>query len=135
MAWCQSERRASRPTLDYDEHVEVIERTVEYAAGRIKVLAGTGGNSTSEAIYLTKGAEEVGADGSLQVAPYYNKPTQEGIVPAFQGHRAGDAPADRPLQRPRAVRHRDFGRDHATIGQGPAGTSSGSRKPVAAQIA
>jgi 4-hydroxy-tetrahydrodipicolinate synthase len=72
------------PTLDYDEHVEVIERTVEYAAGRIKVLAGTGGNSTSEAIYLTKGAEEVGADGSLQVAPYYNKPTQEGLFQHFK---------------------------------------------------
>ena len=60
------------PTLDYEEHIEVIERSVEFAGGKIKVLAGTGGNSTSEAIYLTKGAEEVGADGSLQVAPYYN---------------------------------------------------------------
>ncbi|MEO0070154.1 MAG: dihydrodipicolinate synthase family protein, partial [candidate division WOR-3 bacterium] len=47
------------PTLDFEEHIEVIERTVEYAAGKIKVLAGTGGNSTSEAIYLTQGAERV----------------------------------------------------------------------------
>jgi 4-hydroxy-tetrahydrodipicolinate synthase len=72
------------PTLDFDEHIEVIKRTVEYAAGRIKVLAGTGGNSTSEAIYLTQGAERVGADGSLQVAPYYNKPTQEGLFQHFR---------------------------------------------------
>jgi 4-hydroxy-tetrahydrodipicolinate synthase len=72
------------PTLDYKEHVEVIELTVESGEGKIKVLAGTGGNSTSEAIYLTKGAEEVGADGSLQVAPYYNKPTQEGLFQHFR---------------------------------------------------
>jgi 4-hydroxy-tetrahydrodipicolinate synthase len=72
------------PTLDYDEHIQVIESTVEIAAGKIKVLAGTGGNSTSEAIYLTKAAEEAGADGSLQVAPYYNKPTQEGLFQHFQ---------------------------------------------------
>src|SRR5881396_1068721 len=71
------------PTLDYQEHIHVIELAVEFAAGRIKVLAGTGGNSTSEAIYLTKAAEEAGADGSLQVAPYYNKPTQEGLFQHF----------------------------------------------------
>jgi len=72
------------PTLDYEEHVRVIELAVQYAEGKIKVLAGTGGNSTSEAIYLTKAAEEEGADGSLQVAPYYNKPTQEGLFQHFQ---------------------------------------------------
>src|SRR6185503_16258552 len=72
------------PTLDYDEHIEVIARSVEFAAGRIKVLAGTGGNSTSEAIYLTKAAEDAEADGSLQVAPYYNKPTQEGLFQHFK---------------------------------------------------
>jgi len=72
------------PTLDYEEHIQVIESAVEFAAGKIKVLAGTGGNSTSEAIYLTKAAEEAGADGSLQVAPYYNKPTQEGLFQHFQ---------------------------------------------------
>jgi 4-hydroxy-tetrahydrodipicolinate synthase len=71
------------PTLDYEEHVRVIELAVQFAAGKIKVLAGTGGNSTSEAIYLTKAAEEAGADGSLQVAPYYNKPTQEGLFQHF----------------------------------------------------
>ena len=72
------------PTLDYEEHIEVIALSVEYAAGKIKVLAGTGGNSTSEAIYLTKAAEEVGADGSLQVAPYYNKPSPEGLFQHFR---------------------------------------------------
>jgi 4-hydroxy-tetrahydrodipicolinate synthase len=71
------------PTLDYEEHVRVIELAVEFAAKKIKVLAGTGGNSTTEAIYLTKAAEEAGADGSLQVAPYYNKPTQEGLFQHF----------------------------------------------------
>jgi len=71
------------PTLDYEEHVRVIELAVQFAKGRVKVLAGTGGNSTSEAIYLTKAAEEQGADGSLQVAPYYNKPTQEGLFQHF----------------------------------------------------
>jgi 4-hydroxy-tetrahydrodipicolinate synthase len=72
------------PTLDYEEHIRVIELAVKYAAGRVRVLAGTGGNSTSEAIYLTKAAEEVGADGSLQVAPYYNKPTQAGLYQHFR---------------------------------------------------
>ena len=71
------------PTLDYEEHARVIELSVMLAAGKVKVLAGTGGNSTSEAIYLTKAAEEAGADGSLQVAPYYNKPTQEGLFQHF----------------------------------------------------
>jgi 4-hydroxy-tetrahydrodipicolinate synthase len=71
------------PTLDYEEHIEVIAYAVEFAAGKIKVLGGSGSNSTTEAIYLTKGAEKVGADGSLQVAPYYNKPTQEGLYQHF----------------------------------------------------
>ncbi|MFN3408065.1 MAG: 4-hydroxy-tetrahydrodipicolinate synthase [Limisphaerales bacterium] len=72
------------PTVDYDEHIRVIEVVVQAAAGRVKVLAGTGGNSTKEAIYLTQRAQEVGADGSLQVAPYYNKPTQEGLFQHFR---------------------------------------------------
>jgi 4-hydroxy-tetrahydrodipicolinate synthase len=82
------------PTLDYEEHVAVIKRSIEFAAGKIKVLAGTGGNSTSEAIYLTKMAKKAGADGSLQVAPYYNKPTQEGL---FQHFKAIAAATDLPL--------------------------------------
>ena len=71
------------PTLNYEEHIHVIKLAVKYAAGKIKVLAGTGGNSTFEAIYLTQHAEKLGADGSLQVAPYYNKPTQEGLFQHF----------------------------------------------------
>jgi 4-hydroxy-tetrahydrodipicolinate synthase len=72
------------PTLDFDEHIRVIQLSVKFAARRISVLAGTGGNSTSEAIFLTQAAEAAGADGSLQVAPYYNKPTQEGLFQHFR---------------------------------------------------
>ena len=72
------------PTLDYEEHLRVIELTVQYAGGRVKVMAGTGANSTREAVYLTREAEKLGADASLQVAPYYNKPTQEGLYEHFR---------------------------------------------------
>lgn len=72
------------PTVDYQEHIRLIALSVKLAAGKIKVVAGTGGNSTSEAIYLTQEAEKAGADGSLQVAPYYNKPTQEGLFQHFR---------------------------------------------------
>jgi 4-hydroxy-tetrahydrodipicolinate synthase len=72
------------PTVNYEEHIQIIALSVKFAAGKIKVLAGTGGNSTSEAIYLTQEAEKAGADGSLQVAPYYNKPTQEGLFQHFK---------------------------------------------------
>src|ERR1051325_3902323 len=72
------------PTVNYEEHIEIIALSVKFAAGKIKVLAGTGGNSTTEAVYLTEHAERVGADGSLQVAPYYNKPTQEGLFQHFR---------------------------------------------------
>jgi 4-hydroxy-tetrahydrodipicolinate synthase len=63
--------------------VHVIALAVKFAGGKVKVLAGTGGNSTKEAIYLTQHAEKSGADGSLQVAPYYNKPSQEGLFQHF----------------------------------------------------
>src|SRR5256714_2354055 len=72
------------PTVNYEEHIQIIALSVRFAAGKIRVLAGTGGNSTSEAVYLTEHAEKAGADGSLQVAPYYNKPTQEGLVQHFR---------------------------------------------------
>ncbi len=72
------------PTLDYDEHIRVVELAVKFAARRVKVLAGTGANSTREAIHLTCLAEAAGADGSLQVAPYYNKPSQEGLYRHFR---------------------------------------------------
>ena len=66
-------------TLDMDEHCEVMRRTVEIAAGRIAVIGGTGSNSTTEAIQLTRCAQQGGVDACLLVAPYYNKPTQEGL--------------------------------------------------------
>jgi 4-hydroxy-tetrahydrodipicolinate synthase len=72
------------PTINNEEHIKIIALSVKFAAGKIKVLAGTGGNATSEAIYLTQEAEKAGADGSLQVAPYYNKPTQEGLFQHFK---------------------------------------------------
>jgi 4-hydroxy-tetrahydrodipicolinate synthase len=72
------------PTVDYEEHIQLIALSVKFARGRIKVLAGTGANATSEAIYLTQRAEKAGADGSLQVAPYYNKPSQEGLFQHFR---------------------------------------------------
>jgi 4-hydroxy-tetrahydrodipicolinate synthase len=72
------------PTLDHDEHERVIAAVVERAAGRIKVLPGTGSNSTREAIRLTRFAQRAGADGALMVGPYYNKPTQEGYYRHFE---------------------------------------------------
>ena len=72
------------PTVDYEEHILIIDRAVKFARGKVKVLAGTGANSTKEAIFLTQRAEDVGADGSLQVAPYYNKPSQEGLFQHFR---------------------------------------------------
>jgi 4-hydroxy-tetrahydrodipicolinate synthase len=72
------------PTVSVEEHCELIRITVEHIAGRIPVIAGTGGNSTLEAIELTEYAKKVGADASLQVVPYYNKPTQEGMYQHFK---------------------------------------------------
>jgi 4-hydroxy-tetrahydrodipicolinate synthase len=72
------------PTLSFEEHIRVIELSVQFAAGKLCVLAGTGGNSTDEAIYLTVAAEKAGANASLQVCPYYNKPSQEGLFRHFQ---------------------------------------------------
>ncbi len=82
------------PTLTHDEHERVVAAVVEAAGGRIKVMAGTGSNSTAEAIRFTKSAERSGADGALLVAPYYNKPTQEGF---YQHYRAIAATVEFPL--------------------------------------
>src|SRR5438445_4918108 len=71
------------PTLDHAEHERVIAAVVERAAGRIKVVPGTGSNSTREAVRLTRFAQRAGADGALMVGPYYNKPTQEGYYRHF----------------------------------------------------
>lgn len=72
------------PTVDVDEHCELIRATVQHAAGRVPVIAGTGANSTAEAIELTRFAKEAGADAALSVVPYYNKPTQEGLYQHFR---------------------------------------------------
>jgi 4-hydroxy-tetrahydrodipicolinate synthase len=72
------------PTLSHEEHERVIGEVVQIAAGRCKVMAGTGSNSTAEALRLTRWAAKAGADSSLQVAPYYNKPTQEGFYQHFK---------------------------------------------------
>ena len=71
------------PTVDFDEHALLIKAAVEYAAKRVPVIAGTGANSTKEAIHLTRVAKSVGADYALSVVPYYNKPTQEGLFQHF----------------------------------------------------
>ena len=72
------------PTVDHEEHCELIRVAVETVRGRIPVIAGTGGNSTAEAVELTAYAKGVGADATLQVVPYYNKPTQEGLYQHFR---------------------------------------------------
>ena len=72
------------PTLSHDEHERVIELCINESKGKIPVIAGTGSNSTEEAISLTKHAEKVGADGALVVTPYYNKPTQEGLYQHYK---------------------------------------------------
>ena len=72
------------PTVNVDEHCQLIKAAVEYAAGRVAVIAGTGGNSTTEAIELTRFAKSVGAAACLSVVPYYNKPTQDGMYRHFR---------------------------------------------------
>lgn len=72
------------PTLDHDEHTRVVEAAVRAARGRCAVIAGTGSNSTAEAVALTQQAEKTGADAALLVAPYYNKPSQEGLFRHFK---------------------------------------------------
>jgi 4-hydroxy-tetrahydrodipicolinate synthase len=72
------------PTVDFDEHKELIRVAVEHSRGRIPIIAGTGGNSTAEAIELTASAKKAGATASLSVVPYYNKPTQEGMYRHFR---------------------------------------------------
>lgn len=72
------------PTISFEEHEEFIRRVVKIVNGRIKVIAGTGANSTSEAIWLAKGAEDSGVDATLSVNPYYNKPTQRGLIAHYE---------------------------------------------------
>ena len=71
-------------TLSIEEHLEVIKKTVEYASGKIPIIAGTGANSTQEAVDLTRESQALGADYSLLVTPYYNKPTQTGLIKHYE---------------------------------------------------
>ena len=71
------------PTLSHEEHIRIVEVCIEQANKKVPVIAGTGSNSTEEAIYLTKHAEKAGADAALVVTPYYNKPSQEGLLQHF----------------------------------------------------
>jgi 4-hydroxy-tetrahydrodipicolinate synthase len=81
------------PTMSHDEHMRVTELCVEVAKDRVPVIAGTGSNSTDEAVSLTKHAKKAGADAALVVTPYYNKPTQEGLYRHYKAiHDAGDLP-------------------------------------------
>lgn len=81
------------PTLSFEEHFEIIRLTVEITQKKLPIIAGTGANSTAEAIEITQKAQEIGADVALIVAPYYNKPTQEGIYQHFYAiHEATDIP-------------------------------------------
>ena len=91
---CPCGTTGESPTLSHAEHDRVIEIVCEAAAGRIKVMAGTGSNSTREAIRLTQHAKEAGADGAMLVAPYYNKPMQEGF---YEHYRAVAEAVDIPI--------------------------------------
>ncbi|HYI68108.1 MAG TPA: 4-hydroxy-tetrahydrodipicolinate synthase [Skermanella sp.] len=81
------------PTLSHEEHMRVVELCIEAAAGRVPVIAGAGSNSTAEAIVFTRHAKQAGADAVLQVTPYYNKPTQEGLYQHYKAiHDAAEIP-------------------------------------------
>ncbi|MCB1342846.1 MAG: 4-hydroxy-tetrahydrodipicolinate synthase, partial [Pseudooceanicola sp.] len=81
------------PTLSHDEHETVVETVVKAAVGRVPVIAGAGSNNTTEAIRFMKFAKKVGAQGALVVTPYYNKPTQRGLIAHFTAvHNAADLP-------------------------------------------
>ncbi len=82
------------PTVSHGEHMDVVRAVIERAAGRVPVIAGTGSNSTREAVDLTRAAHDAGADGMLAVAPYYNKPSQEGL---YQHFSAVAETTDRPI--------------------------------------
>ncbi len=104
------------PTLSHEEQDRVIAFVIETVAGRVKVMPGTGSNSTAEALRLTKFAEKVGADAALQVAPYYNKPTQQGFYEHFKCLAEEMRPAAVHLQHPRP-----HGKEHRAGDDHPAG--------------
>ena len=122
------------PTLSYEEHMDVIRCVVSEARGRVPVIAGTGSNSTYEALHLTKLSHESGADAMLVVAPYYNKPSQEGL---FRHFAAIADSTDKPkfsTRSPAAVASRLASVWSSGCARNT-NTSRGSRKPAAALIA
>ncbi len=93
MGWCRAVQREESPTLTHAEHKQLVERAVSVVNGRVPVIAGTGSNSTREAIELTRHAEQSGVKAALIVMPYYNKPTQDGMIAHFKAiHDASDIP-------------------------------------------
>jgi hypothetical protein len=133
------------PTLSHEEHEAVIAATVTAAAGRVPVIAGAGSNNTAEAIRFVQHAESVGASAALVVTPYYNKPTQAGLIAHFTALHDGLHPADRHLQHPRPVGGGHDARHHGRTGETAAhhrrsrtrpATSPGSRSsaPPAGRI-
>ena len=116
------------PTLSHDEHKRVVELVIETARKRITVIAGTGSNSTAEAIDLTKHAERAGANGALVVNPYYNKPTQEGLYRHYPrgGRRGGDP--HHHVQHPGPHRRQRRDRHHGAPGPRLPATSSGVKE-------
>ena len=118
------------PTLSYPEHERVISAVVEAAAGRIKVMAGTGCNSTEEALRLTRWAAKAGADAALVVAPYYNKPTQEGFYQHFQRLGRGGRHPHLRLQHSRPHRQEHRARDDRPHGRAAATSRWSRRRPA-----
>ena len=107
------------PTVDFDEHKELIHVAVAHAAGRVPVIAGTGANSTAEAIELTESAKRAGAAACLSVVPYYNRPTQEGLYRHFRTIAESRGHPEHPLQRAGSDRRRHVERDRAAPRAGP----------------
>jgi len=104
------------PTLTYEEHDRIIELAIEYTAGRGLVIAGTGSNSTAEAIEMTQTAEKAGAQASLQVCPYLQQAVSGRAGGPFSRDRRFDQPPAHSLQCPRTVRRRNRSRDHRDLG-------------------
>ena len=95
------------PTLSHEEHMDVVRATIEFVRGRVPVIAGTGSNSTAEALELTRLSDEAGADAVLVVAPVLQQAQPGGPVPALLGDRRGDRPAGHPVLHTVALRDRD----------------------------
>ena len=123
------------PTVDYEEHIHVIALAVKFAAGKIKVLAGTGANSTSEAIYLTQRRRKSRRGRFVAGRAVLQQADAGRFVPAFPRHRAQHEAAHRALQHSRPLRRRDRRGNGRNVWRRSAKTSSASRKPAAVATA